>query len=146
VAFACSCIGSGSGIFEYGESEAVFTGQVTNIEYPQPKNNMIGSADKIKVSLNVIQSWKGPNAKNVVIQTNLNGASCGYQFEKNSEYLVYAGNIKGNLEVSFCSRTSLLSAAQAKEDISSFSNPTAKASYMMLFILPFLPFIGLGIL
>ncbi|MEH7238944.1 LPXTG cell wall anchor domain-containing protein [Bacillus sp. JJ1562] len=59
----------------------------------------------------VNESWKGANTSQVIVSTARSGASCGYEFELNKEYIVYAYGDKNQLETGYCERTALLSAA-----------------------------------
>src|SRR5690606_22193376 len=47
--------------------------------------------------------------------TNSSSAACGYTFEKNTSYLVYARESEGRLHVSLCSRTRPM--AEAADDL-----------------------------
>ena len=51
---------------------------------------MISSADPVKVTFEVSKIWKGPDYKTLVVTTARDGASCGYPFKQDEEYIVYA--------------------------------------------------------
>lgn len=140
-ALACSCVSMESDIEDSG---AVFTGKVVSIKYPEPVNGIMSSADPAKVTFEVYQSWKGPKTKNITIYTALSSASCGYEFDEGREYLVYADIEEGNLEVSLCSGTSLLSADKAQRDISFFpsSQELGQNSNSTSFMMPLLASLG----
>jgi hypothetical protein len=126
-AYACSCAIRG------GESEeeltrqatagaqAVFAGEVSSIEDPSEPSpgDIVSSADPVKVTFDVSQVWKGPKDETVAVETPRSGASCGYDFEEGSQYLVYADNtsVMGEkseaLQVGLCGGTSQVSNASA---------------------------------
>jgi hypothetical protein len=61
---------------------AVFSGKVTDIERPKE-----GS---LRVSFEVDRAWKGKVGKTIVIETPPDDGICGYRFEKDKSYVVYA--------------------------------------------------------
>ena len=100
--------------------DAVFSGKVTDIEETNPDDQMFSSADSILVTLDVDTVWKGDKQETITVKTAQSSASCGFYFENNQEYIVYAAQYNGEeegdqLEVSLCSRTNLLS--NATEDL-----------------------------
>lgn len=102
---------------------------------PPPKEAMEGSAAvfsckvtavkelderRLEVTIKVIRRWKGALDKAIVatVVTNRDGAACGYGFEKDKSYLVYANTVSAendDLAVNSCSRTCLLD--QAADDL-----------------------------
>lgn len=102
--YACKCVESKSPTEEAAESTAVFSGKVID---QLDKNN-----DRTQfVLFEVKESWKGINQTQVIVQTDGNSSSCGYEFEGGKEYIVYANETDGTLTVTLCSRTELLSSA-----------------------------------
>src|SRR5690606_36426110 len=80
------------------------------------KNKKIqSSADLIEVKFEVDQSWKGSNQSELIVYTERDSASCGFEFSLNKEYVVYAKEEDGKLRASICSRTAPV--ASAKEDL-----------------------------
>jgi hypothetical protein len=121
-AFACSCVTPGTAQEELDRSDAVFTGTVTKIS-----KGSLTDYENVNVSLTVDRVWKGSVAKTITIQTSADEPTCGFSFEKDLSYLVYATNIANHMQTSICSRTTMLSAAQS--DISALgpsSVPTAR--------------------
>lgn len=108
--FACSCMAPPSVLEARDNSHAVFSGEVIDMEGSM---SLLGgsSADPVTVTFNVHQAWKGVNSKEFVVYTAESEASCGFTFEKNNAYLVYANEHEGKYEVSLCSRTASLSTA-----------------------------------
>lgn len=110
---ACSCIPPEPTGQAIEKADAVFAGRVTDVV---PPANMTSSADKTKLTFEASHVWKGVVSKTISANTASSSASCGYNFEKGKEYIVYAMNSEDGLDVSLCSRTALL--ADASEDLS----------------------------
>lgn len=122
-AFACSCVVPGTPREEFDRFDAVFLGKVLNID-------SLGYGYNIEFE--VEKSWKGISEKEVVIGTGDGGGDCGYSFEKNEEYVVYAYDDYDvvyayddyaydddmGLKTGICSRTAKLEYAQ--EDLQQF--------------------------
>ena len=72
----------------------------------------MASIDPTKVTFNVFQVWKGTEGKILTLTTPNSSASCGYEFEENKDYIVYARQEEGKLTTSLCSRTQPLTFAQ----------------------------------
>lgn len=112
-AFACSCAAGQTPQQALDGATTVFSGVVTDIA---PARGAIwSSADPVRVTFAVSEVWKGPAIKQISSVTARESASCGYTFRANGEYLVYAQEIDGVLQVSLCSRTQFL--AEANEDL-----------------------------
>lgn len=109
--YACSCLEPGPVIEELERSSAVFSGKVIEM-VDKNKNKLIrSSADPIAVKFEVAEIWKGKSQTEIIVYTERDSASCGFEFDLDKEYLVYANEVEGELKVSLCSRTKLLSAA-----------------------------------
>ena len=107
-ASACECAPSLTPLEELERSGAVFSGRVIAIT----KNPSI--YDK-EVEFDVDRSWKGPSSKTVTVFTGDPSAICGYDFQEDEKYLVYAHPTEGFLYTSGCFRTQPL--ANAQEDL-----------------------------
>lgn len=110
---ACSCmeIGPEEAV---EQSDAIFEGRVVGVS---PAQGEIGPGDN-EVVLRVVRAWKGvpQDEEQVTVRTASNSAACGYNFEPDRSYLVYASESSdGSLRVSLCSRTQLIE--QADEDL-----------------------------
>jgi hypothetical protein len=117
---ACSCAESASAQAELQQQTAVFSGKVIAIKKPF-KLLIRSSADPVNVTFEVDRVWKGDVGKIVSIQTAMSEASCGFNFDQNQEYLVYAyGNI-ADLRASLCSRTQAF--LTASEDVEALGTP-----------------------
>lgn len=65
-----------------------------------------GPAGERRVTLSVVRTWRGlENTERVTVRTAGSSATCGYMFEPDHSYLVYAGGNEHELWVSGCSRT-----------------------------------------
>ncbi|NLP52292.1 hypothetical protein [Bacillus sp. RO1] len=102
--YACSCLPPGTPQEELAKMDAVFTGKVLEVE------EKFNSTKEVK--LNVTETWKGVETKEVVIYTAMDSAACGVNFEKNKDYLVYAHLEDGEYTTYLCSRTAELPQAQ----------------------------------
>ncbi len=110
--FACSCVPPDSPEKELERSAAVFSGKVIDIQDRNINFPTFSSADPLFVRFEVDLIWKGVTQSQVIASTMRDSASCGFEFIENNEYLVYATEVDGELQVTMCSRTSLLSSAQ----------------------------------
>jgi hypothetical protein len=97
------------------DATAVFEGRVLSIaDVPAGSEPSLG--EKI-VTLAVVRAWKGlEHDERIAVLTNGESAACGYNFAKDTSYLVYARSAEDQkLHVSSCSRTKPL--ADASEDL-----------------------------
>lgn len=109
VVSACSCIEPGSPYDALAEAQAVFVGTVTEID--KTEGQIISSADPVKVTFAVSQFWKGPVEDTVVITTSRFSDSCGFEFQDEVTYLVYAYGEGDDLVTGLCTRTTPLVSA-----------------------------------
>jgi hypothetical protein len=119
-ASACSCAIPPGSQKERAEralssSEAVFSGEVAAIERDQM--GPFGGVDE--VYFRVSEVWKGPKRETLELTTQSQGSVCGYHFEEEQEYLVYAYG-KQDLKVGACGTTKQLS--KADEDLALLGN------------------------
>lgn len=114
---------------ELKRSSAVFSGKVIK-QIDENENNLIqSSADQIVTVLKVDMTWKGINETEVIVYTERDSASCGFEFKVNNSYLVYATKKDDKLHVSLCSRTTALT--EATEDLTELGDgkkPTNQVS------------------
>jgi hypothetical protein len=113
-AYACSCTEPESPQVQLQKSVAVFKGKVVNIE--RPSNVGDAFASPVKITFDVSESWKGTSNKTLVVDTNPDGASCGFSFKQGQEYLVYANGTTTDLVTTICTRTRTI--GDANEDLS----------------------------
>lgn len=107
---ACSCLRPAPPLESLEQSTAVFAGEVVDIKVLD--GVVVSSADPVKVTFEVSQTWKGPDYKTLVLTTARDSASCGYSFEEGEEYIVYAYGESDKLTTNICSRTNILASAQ----------------------------------
>lgn len=127
-AHACSCaIGAGESEEERARgavegAQAVFAGEVTGVE-DEPVGTVVSTGDPIEVNFDVSRVWKGPAYETLTVEKARSGASCGYDFDKGRQYLVYADNtsVTGEdseaLQVSLCSETTPVSDTDAAANL-----------------------------
>ena len=124
---ACKCVEPGSPSEEMEKFVAVFAGRVVSIEHSfDPNAAAVGPGDRTTVGLEVSTVWKGTVHEDMYVTTPPTGGSCGFAFTEGEEYILYAHDSAyddGGYTVSICSRTALLSHAQA--DIEAFGDGDA---------------------
>lgn len=104
---ACSCVLPKSNSLSklvkeaYKKSNVVFTGEV--IEVKTKPNTYF-----VEVKFKVFDSWKIGLPEEITIITGQGGGDCGYNFELNRQYLVYAYENSKVLQTNICSRTNVL--------------------------------------
>lgn len=103
-AYSCSCAPSPDPLQALAEATAVFSGRVTDISQHR---------GRLTVTFDVDQQWKGETVPSVVITTSASTAMCGFTFELNETYLVYASESQSRLQTGQCSRTTRLNRASA---------------------------------
>ena len=118
--YACKCLVPGTPSEEIEKFVAVFAGRVVSIEHSfDPNAATVGPGDRTTIGLEVSTVWKGTVHEDMYVTTPPTGGSCGFVFEEGREYILYAHDSPyddGGYSVSICSRTALLSEAQADLD------------------------------
>ncbi|HIW34531.1 MAG TPA: hypothetical protein IAA29_17285 [Candidatus Paenibacillus intestinavium] len=114
--YACSCAQPLTVEEELDRSEAVFTGRVLEVKEIKNLNGYLTKSALFEVS----EIWKGGSESQIIIHTGGGGGDCGYHFEEDKEYLVYANlsdmyGDKEQLVSIMCDRTNIL--AQAHDDL-----------------------------
>ncbi|MXY79350.1 MAG: hypothetical protein F4Y94_06615 [Chloroflexi bacterium] len=119
-AYACSCAEPGSPVEALETSAAVFVGRVVSIEGAfDPDEAPYSPEDRTTVEFEVGAVWNGVVHERMYVTTRPDGASCGFAFVEGEEYVVYAhdsAEVDGGYGVYRCSRTALLSQAEADID------------------------------
>ena len=135
-ASACSCDMTSSPAEEFAQQDATFTGKViriadnfpyfSTIDHILHKLGFRGSLFLkyerwygFDIFFKVINSWKGVEKTSIKVNTGRGGGDCGYSFEMDKEYLIYASHAYGipdNYWVTgICSRNAIL--PDASEDL-----------------------------
>ncbi len=117
---ACSCMSSGPPCQSYWNTPVVFSGRVVEITTPKIEETRSAAFPEKTIRFAVNQAFRGISGTTVEVVTGMGGGDCGYDFELNENYLVYADNYKGKIYAGICSRTQLLS--KAGEDIEYINN------------------------
>lgn len=127
--YACSCVEPGPVQDELERSSVVFSGTVIDMLDVNKNKSIQSSADPIAVQFEVEEAWKGLGQTQIIVYTERDSASCGYEFTLNKKYLVYAQEIEGELKAGLCSRTTPLSSAEMDLDELGFGDkPTEQVS------------------
>jgi len=107
-AYPCSCLEPPPPEEAYEDADVVFSGQVTNIVVD-------GSGYYYEVTFQTIDVWKGEIFDEIIILTETSSDACGYNFQINNEYLIYAYSYNSGIYTNICTRTNLLE--YADEDL-----------------------------
>jgi len=112
----CTCVSPKRPTCEvWWQTSAIFTGRVTKIDTVTEEADGQTRVKRL-VTLRVQDRWRGLQGKReVVVATGAGGGDCGFRFDQNQTYLVYANQSAqtGRYETGICSRTSLLEDAAA---------------------------------
>lgn len=86
------------------EADAVLLGRVIDTRHVVDRS--AAADDWLEVDLRVETRWKGPHAATVRVRTPLHAALCGFPFERQQEYIVFAhADTAGTLRTHACTRT-----------------------------------------
>lgn len=94
--WACSCFGESDIKESFDKSDIVFIGKVISIQEVKITQDFAGTESFIdryysKVTLSIEQLYKGNLESNkVVVFTGVGGGDCGYHFDLDKIYVVYA--------------------------------------------------------
>ncbi|MGD8860941.1 MAG: MYXO-CTERM sorting domain-containing protein [Myxococcales bacterium] len=106
---ACSCRSPAPPAEAREAAAAVFEGRVISVERGEP------AGGPVRVKLSVVRTFGGDLGEVVTVRTGGSSAACGFGFQQDQSYLVYASEHDGQLQVSLCSRTRAM--ADAAEDL-----------------------------
>ena len=123
IAIACDCAGPEPPEVEFKQSDVVFTGRVRDITIQKSTFGWIMRGTNPEVVTFVVnRGWKGVETPIISVWTHQQTATCGYPFELQKEYLVYAHVSRSserrglpNLSTNYCTRTKLID--KAGEDL-----------------------------
>lgn len=127
-AAACSCVPPPPPVEALESADAVFSGSVVSVE-DSFRETDFGRIPQRRVVLELDRVWKGCEAadggerpRRVELVTGSGGGDCGYGFEDEGRYLVYAREAAdGSLTTSICSRTAKLD--NASDDMAALGEP-----------------------
>ena len=108
ILYPCSCLEPLPPEDAYLEADVVFSGEGVNIVLDD-------SGYYYVVSFQLVHLWKGEVSNDVIIFTESEGSMCGYDFQINQEYLVYAYSYDWGVYTNNCTRTNVLE--NALEDL-----------------------------
>jgi hypothetical protein len=132
-AFSCTCMNPLSGVssplelatWHASHSDEVFEGTVSSVELvwilSSARVGDVIPADfeedlpRMRVTFQVLHTFKGGQRTQVQIETGYGGGDCGYRFEVGEQYLVYADldDQSGELSTSICSGTATVDESRA---------------------------------
>ena len=115
--YPCSCMEPPPPEDAYEEADVVFSGEVTNMVISE-------EGYYYEVTFQIIDIWKGEYLEEITVLTELFSDTCGYPFQINNEYLVYAYTYSWGIYTNICTRTNLLEyASEDLEFLNGFDNP-----------------------
>jgi len=114
-AFPCSCLEPPPPEEAYEDADVVLSGKVINMDLDD-------SGYYFEVSIQTIDVWKGDVLDEVIILTETSSDACGYNFQINNEYLIYAYSYNSGIYTNICTRTNLLEYASEDLDYLNGSN------------------------
>jgi hypothetical protein len=115
-AFPCSCLEPPPPEEAYEDADVVLSGKVINMDLDD-------SGYYFEVSIQTIDVWKGDVLDEVIILTETSSDACGYNFQINNEYLIYAYSYNSGIYTNICTRTNLLEYASEDLDyLNGFNN------------------------
>lgn len=120
----CSCIQPPPPQVARTAADAVFLGTVVGLrEIELDLDHSEVGYHVREITFQVHAAWRGLETatERVVVTTGLGGGDCGFEFTRDSIYLVYANGSDGKLSTSICSRTAL--ASDAEEDFEALGQP-----------------------
>jgi hypothetical protein len=102
---ACTCAAPVSPAAGLKRSAAVFSGRVITIDRPLAERLGASAGATFRVRFRVVKRWKGASTKTAELVTRLTGEACGFPFEVNKEYLVYAVAEPKDIQTGICTGT-----------------------------------------
>ena len=115
-AYPCSCLEPPPPEEAYEDADVVLSGKVINMDLDD-------SGYYFEVSIQTIDVWKGDVLDEVIILTETSSDACGYNFQINNEYLIYAYSYNSGIYTNICTRTNLLEYASEDLDyLNGFNN------------------------
>jgi len=127
---ACSCGQSRPSCQATWEASAVFVGEVVNVQIVEPPSGydpLTGPFLPTRVSLKVVEKFRGEIGQTVDVSTGTGNSDCGYTFAARTSYLVYAyATSLGQLAATVCSRTRQVD--QAAADLAYLRGPARQPS------------------
>ncbi len=106
--FACDCELPRTPLDGLAKATTVFSGKVLEVKRALLTDKEL---EVMEVTFQVQTVWKGTMHPLQTIVTAASEATCGFNFEKDHEYLVYTFTSGGQLNTSLCNRTTALSSA-----------------------------------
>lgn len=112
---ACSCTGKDTPAKEYVEAKYVFVGSISNLSRV---SNRSGFSD-LRAIFDIEEVFKGNKEVKQNVFTSTQGTACGYPFQENGRYLVYAylDEETKSLETNICTRTRRLSFGKLDDEV-----------------------------
>lgn len=121
-AYACSCAGTWSTEESYRRADAVFSGEVVEVEEspaPSDGTTTLAMPRLNPVSFDVGEAWKGVSGDAAIVYGEGPEVSCGIDFDRGETYLVFAYNSReaedSPLQADFCGATEQVDVETARQ-------------------------------
>src|SRR5947207_1989223 len=106
---ACECAGTPKACETFWQTDAVFTGTVRSLSVfsvERGEGSFKYKVEQVSVRLQIADLFRGELVgAEVEVITGMGGGDCGYHFERDKQYLVYASKFENRLHTSICTRT-----------------------------------------
>ena len=119
----CNCEATSPINEALAEADAVFAGPIVATRVLPDSYRMTddstGAVDELEVTVEVTRWWKGAGTPQAVVRTIYECCLCGYPFEKDQSYLIYAWEDRetpGRYRTRLCLRTKPLDEAREEMD------------------------------
>jgi hypothetical protein len=92
----------------------ILTGKVIAVSenYIDVPSKQMGFPLSTDVTIRVETILKGEKSKVIVVRAPFDEAACGFHFQRNKKYLLFASTYEGTLSTNSCTRTQLLDGAE----------------------------------
>jgi hypothetical protein len=95
------------------------------IDLPLAERLGASPGSTVRVRFQVVKRWKGASTKTAEVVTRLTGEACGFPFQMNKEYLVYAVAEPKDIQTGICTGTK--DASDAAEEMKQLDTIAAGA-------------------
>lgn len=114
---ACTCMSPKRPVCEvWWQTSAIFVGRVTRIRTVEDRSDA-GTRTQMVATIRIAERFLGiaRRDREVDVRTGSGGGDCGFNFERDRTYLIYASRsaLTNRLETGICSRTAPVEDAQA---------------------------------
>ncbi|WP_411348933.1 hypothetical protein [Paenibacillus sp. WLX2291] len=118
-AYACSCAQTLDVAGKMKYADTVFAGQMTDVR----QTISASEHQPLLYTFKVKQAWTDNVHEQTSVVTSGESSACGYVFEKEKSYLVYAHTQQGELKTDLCIGNAVYTTADAQSDLAQLGDP-----------------------